>query len=88
MSICPRMSSLIYIHRAKWYKEKFKDWNWQKNLPGEYAHWMKQKANKRKRDDGKETVFIYGGRRWDKSDAERSATRSKKVRIGSDLIGE
>ncbi|KAF4622665.1 hypothetical protein G7Y89_g14362 [Cudoniella acicularis] len=65
---------------TKRYKEKFEAWGWRKNLPGEYAQWMAQKANKRKREDGKETVFHYGGLRWNKADAEKSATRSKKAR--------
>jgi hypothetical protein len=65
---------------TKRYKEKFEAWGWRKNLPGEYAQWMAQKAHKRQREDGKETVFLYGGLQWDKADAEKSVTRSKKVR--------
>lgn len=76
------------MDRKKLYKERFKVWGWQKNLPGQYAQWMTQKANKRKRDDGKETVFFYGGLQWDKSKAQRSAVRSKKVSTGTEVIGE
>ncbi|RDW80899.1 hypothetical protein BP5796_05597 [Coleophoma crateriformis] len=67
----------------KRYKDRFEAWGWRKNLPGEYAQWMVQKAHKRKREDGKETVFHYGGLQWDKAEAERSATRSKKPRSGT-----
>ena len=70
------------------YKERFKLWGWQKNLPGQYAQWMAQKANKRKRDDDKETVFFYGGLQWDKTRAERSALRSKKVSAETEVMGE
>jgi len=49
---------------------------------------MTQKAEKRKRDDGKETVFFYGGLQWDKSDAEKTASRSKKARNGTEIIGK
>jgi hypothetical protein len=76
------------LSRTKRYKEKFDVWGWRKNLPGEYAQWMAQKAHKRKREDGKDTVFLYGGLQWDKADAEKSATRSKKPRSGAESIGE
>ena len=82
------MNRLANLARKKLYKEKFKIWGWQKNLPGQYAQWMTQKANKRKRDDDKETVFLYGGLQWDKSRAERSAVRSKKVSAETEVIGE
>ncbi|KAF8849071.1 hypothetical protein BDZ45DRAFT_810268 [Acephala macrosclerotiorum] len=70
----------------KRYKEQFDAWGWRKNLPGEYAQWMAQKANKRKREDGKDTIFIYGGAEWDKGVVERSAVRSKKARKGAEAI--
>ena len=82
------MNRLANLDRKKLYKEKFKIWGWQKNLPGAYAQWMTQKANKRKRDVDKETVFFYGGLQWDKSRAERSAVRSKKVSAETEVIGE
>jgi len=66
----------------------FDVWGWRKNLPVEHAQWMVQKAHKRRREDGKETVFLYGGLRWDKADAEKSVTRSKKPRTESGSIGE
>ncbi|KAH7410602.1 hypothetical protein BKA64DRAFT_358129 [Cadophora sp. MPI-SDFR-AT-0126] len=74
------------LESAKWYKEKFKSWGWQKNLPGRHALWMTQKAVKRKRDDDKETVFFYGGLQWDKADAEKTLSRTKKVRHEDEVI--
>ena len=82
------MIQLANLDRKKLYKEKFKVWGWQKNLPGQYAQWMTQKASKRKRDDDKETVFFYGGLQWDKSRVQRSAVRSKKVSAETEVIGE
>ena len=82
------MTRLANWDRTKLYKDRFKIWGWQKNLPGQYAQWMTQKANKRKRDDGKETDFFYGGLKWDKSKVQKSALRSKKVSTGTDVIGE
>ena len=82
------MSWLANLDRKKLYKEKFKIWGWQKNLPGQYAQWMTQKANKRKRDDNTETVFFYGGLQWDKSRIQRSAVRSKKVSAEAEVISE
>ena len=70
----------------KAYKEKFKEWKWQKNLPGEHAQWMVAKANKRKREEAKDTVFIYGGSKWTKERAESSASRSKKRMLGSESM--
>ena len=82
------MTQLANLDRKKLYKEKFKVWGWQKNLPGQYAQWMTQKASKRKRDEDKETVFFYGGSHWDKSRAQKSADRSKKVSAETEFIGE
>ena len=82
------MTRLADPDRAKLYKDRFKIWGWQKNLPGQYAQWMTHKANKRKRDDDKETVFFYGGLQWDKAKVQKSALRSKKVSTGTDVIGE
>ena len=82
------MTRLANRDRTKLYKDRFKMWGWQKNLPGPHAQWMTLKANKRKRDDGKETVFFYGGLKWDKSKVQKSALRSKKVSTGTDVIGE
>jgi len=76
----------VNIFRAKRYKEIFDAWGWRKNLPGEYAQWMARKAHKRKREDGKETVFRYGGLEWDKADAEKSATRFKKSHDGVESL--
>ena len=80
--------------RKKTYKDNFKAWGWQKNLPRQYAQWMIQKANKRKRDDGKEAVFLYGGLQWDKSKVQKSAIRSeqsqklKKVSTRAEVVGK
>jgi hypothetical protein len=39
---------------------------------------MAQKAHKRKRDDGKETIFLWKGNQFDRADAEKRAARSRK----------
>jgi hypothetical protein len=49
---------------------------------------MAQRAHKRKREDGKDTVFLFGGLQWDKADVERSAARSKKSRSAADIVSE
>ncbi|KAH8694492.1 hypothetical protein BGZ61DRAFT_588458 [Ilyonectria robusta] len=68
----------------KLYKEKFKEWGWQKNLPVKYAQFMTEKAKKRMREDEKETIFMYGGQSWTKERAEKSASRAKKTRREED----
>jgi hypothetical protein len=49
---------------------------------------MTEKATKRKREEGKDTVFNFGGLQWNTSQAQKSALRSKKARIGSEAICE
>ncbi|KAJ3535651.1 hypothetical protein NM208_g7047 [Fusarium decemcellulare] len=65
---------------TKLYKEKFKQWGWNKKLPVPIAEFMANKAQSRKRGDGRDTVFMYGGKVWDRSRAENTLSRSKKSR--------
>ena len=83
-----RLLTLLTCSRAKQYKEHFKLWAWQKYLPGEKAQWMVQKANKRKREYGKETEFYHGGKMWPKERAEASAKRSKAQDKELVIMGE
>ncbi|KAH7169989.1 hypothetical protein EDB81DRAFT_150522 [Dactylonectria macrodidyma] len=62
----------------KLYKSKFKDWGWNKNLPGHIAEFMVETAKKRKRDRGSDTVFSYGGRNYDESRAMNTLSRTKQ----------
>ncbi|KAL1880104.1 hypothetical protein Daus18300_001467 [Diaporthe australafricana] len=68
----------------KLYKDKFKIWEWNKNLPISHANFMVDKAKKRKRQDEKETVFLFGGQRWTEERAQstvaRYSMRTKKAR--------
>jgi hypothetical protein len=49
---------------------------------------MVTKANKRQQENNKETIFIYGGSRWTKEQAEASAGRTKKGGNDSEVIRE
>jgi hypothetical protein len=49
---------------------------------------MVRKANKRKREEDKDTTFLYGDRRWTKHQAEASYSRIKRGEESSDPIGE
>ncbi|KAK7413633.1 hypothetical protein QQX98_007496 [Neonectria punicea] len=69
---------------VKLYKERFKQWGWNKNLPVPIAEFMAGKAKERKRKRGCETVFKYGGRQWDKARAEHTLSRTKKPRLQKD----
>jgi len=69
---------IIIQIREKPYKDKFKVWGWQKNLPSETAHFMVAKANERKRTMYKDTVFQFGGTTWTRERAETTAKRAKK----------
>ncbi|KAI0902167.1 hypothetical protein F4806DRAFT_28518 [Annulohypoxylon nitens] len=71
----------------KLYKDKFKLWGWQKNLSSERARFMAEKAEKRKREDGKDTVFLYRGQTWTRERVQSSASRAKRARTdgGEDI---
>lgn len=48
---------------------------------------MIQKADKRKRDDDKDTEFVFGGMQWTKERAANTAKRSKRQGLISTAIG-
>jgi hypothetical protein len=48
---------LLTFSSQKLYKTKFKEWNWQKNLPVDTARLMAEKAKRRKREEGKDTTI-------------------------------
>ncbi|KAK0114782.1 hypothetical protein ONS95_014264 [Cadophora gregata] len=70
----------------KLYKEKFKQWGWQKNLPGDYAQWMAVKANMRETQAGKDTDFLYGGLRWTRERVQSRANRARKGDVSADAV--
>jgi hypothetical protein len=74
--------------RQKLYKERFKLWGWQKNLPAKIARFMTEKAKKRKRETGSDTVFSYGGRQWTKDRAATTLTRAKRPRTDFEVLGK
>jgi hypothetical protein len=74
--------------RSKMYKEKFKNWGWGKNLPHRYAQWMVQKAQHRRREESKDTIFFYGGSVYDSTIAENRASRTKRDGPDPDLMGK
>ncbi|KAF7519889.1 hypothetical protein G7054_g12947 [Neopestalotiopsis clavispora] len=71
---------------ARVFKDKFKQWGWQKNLPAKHAHFMVHKANNRKRKERKDTIFEYGGQRWDSKRAKNTLTRTKKTANDDNVI--
>ncbi|KAJ4365557.1 hypothetical protein N0V83_008176 [Neocucurbitaria cava] len=63
----------------KQYKDQFRAWNWQKNLPVETAQFMVSKANERKRGpQSKDTTFEFGGMSWTRERAEATIKRARK----------
>ncbi|KAK3998173.1 hypothetical protein QBC44DRAFT_376039 [Cladorrhinum sp. PSN332] len=67
---------------TKLYKDKFKEWKWQKNLPSSHARFMDAKARKRLRQEGKSTVFHYGGQEYTAERAARTLSRTKRMPLG------
>ena len=80
--------AFIDFSREKQYKEIFGAWGWRKNLPSEYAQWMARKAEKRKREDDKDTIFHWKGNQWNGADAEKRAARSRKSAPSAESIGK
>lgn len=79
---------LLTSRSQKLYKTKFKEWNWQKNLSADTALKMTEKAKRRKREEGKDTVFTFGGRVWDSRRLESTLVRAKKPKVTIDLTGK
>ncbi|KAF1913313.1 hypothetical protein BDU57DRAFT_522148 [Ampelomyces quisqualis] len=64
---------------SKQYKDRFKVWGWQKNLPVETAQFIVRKADQRKRAPmHKDTTFTFGGMTWTRERAEATIKRTKK----------
>ncbi|KAL8767768.1 MAG: hypothetical protein Q9209_005854 [Squamulea sp. 1 TL-2023] len=67
------------------YKKKFTEWKWQKNLSVDTALRMAEIAKRRKREEGKDTVFTYRGRVWESDRIENTLLRTKKPKVAIDL---
>ncbi|RYP62306.1 hypothetical protein DL771_009791 [Monosporascus sp. 5C6A] len=76
MEIMKRVHS--FEASQKLFKAKFKEWDWQKNLPTETAIVMIDKAKRRWQADKKETVFSFGGKVWTTDRIERTLARTNK----------
>ena len=66
----------------------FKEWKWQKNLSTEAALVMAEKANRRKREEGKDTVFVCGGKVWGRDRIDSTLARVKRARFNENLAGK
>ncbi|KAL8960231.1 MAG: hypothetical protein Q9193_003028 [Seirophora villosa] len=69
----------------KLYKTMFKEWNWSKNLSADAAQKMVEKSKRRKREENKDTVFLYGGREVESHRLESTVARAKKGKVTIDL---
>ncbi|KAL8777117.1 MAG: hypothetical protein Q9213_007998 [Squamulea squamosa] len=69
----------------KLYKNKFREWKWQKNLSTDTALRMAEMAKRRKREEGKDTVFTFGGRVLESDRIENTLLRTKKPKVTIDL---
>ncbi len=49
---------------------------------------MTEKAKRRKREEGKDTVFNLGGRLWGVDRIQSTLARAKKPTVSEDLAGE
>ena len=72
------ISSLNHIDREKAYKDMFKEWQWRKNLSSTEALWMLGKANQRRQEEFKDTVFESGGRVFTMEVVQKRAKRTQR----------
>ena len=84
----PASPALLTFQSLKIYKSKFKEWDWQKNLSTDMAVVMAGKAERRRREEGKETVFSFGGRIWNTDRVASTLARIKNPRVDEDLEGK
>jgi thiamine biosynthesis lipoprotein ApbE len=49
---------------------------------------MTQKANRRKREEGKETVFDFGGKLWGRDRIASTLARAEESRVSVNVAGE
>lgn len=63
------------------------EWGLAKNLPNSTANWVLEKE-KRRRQEGKKTIFEFGGRPLNIAEAQRKAKRVKAQSDGNSVIGE
>lgn len=49
---------------------------------------MMNKSQQRKREEGKNTVFSYGGRLWNSERVENTLSRAKKAGFSNDVASK
>jgi hypothetical protein len=59
------------------YKKQFAKWKWSKYIPAKAGNWMLQKADQRKREEGKDTEFEYRGRSLTETSIQGRIERKK-----------
>ena len=71
------------FRREKMYKDKFKSWKWNKNLPREKAAFMLHRINQRKPERIK---FLYGNRTWTEDRIRQTYERYNKTSTAGDAL--
>lgn len=71
----------------KW-KVKLKEWNFEKNISAKEMSFMVEKAEKRKRDEGKYTTFLRGGMEIPKEKFDQHKRRkvANHMEAGSSIV--
>ena len=64
------------------YKRAFKEWGWGRYLPGADAKAL-DAIVKRRRQEGKDTVFLYRGRLVTSTQVAKSSARAKQVAMAN-----
>lgn len=64
------------------YKRAFKEWGWGRYLPGAYAKAL-DAIVKRRKQEGKNTVFLYRGRLVTSTQVAKSSARANQVAMAN-----
>jgi hypothetical protein len=59
------------------YKKQFKKWKWSKNIPMQIGEFIRQKADQREMEEGKDTEFKFGGRLLTRANIQSWVERNK-----------
>jgi hypothetical protein len=70
-------SILMMTTSVDQYKKQFKKWKWSKNIPMQIGEFIRQKADQREMEEGKDTEFKFGGRLLTRANIQSWVERNK-----------
>lgn len=77
----------MHCSERKW-KMKIKEWNFDKNIPAREMNFMVEKAEKRKLNEGKTTIFLRGGIEVPKEKFDQHKRRKVVREVTEPIVGK